>query len=72
MVKLNPVEQSVFCAFDKRIIYPVPGGWGRKGATFIDLGKVKKGMLKHALTVAYSAVGPSGPAAAQKRKGAAG
>ncbi len=25
MVRLSPIEQSVFCAFDKTIIYPVPG-----------------------------------------------
>lgn len=53
MVKLSPQEQSVFCAFDKEIIYPVPGGWGRNGATFIRLKKVKKSMLLDALTVAW-------------------
>ena len=42
MVNLTPVDQSVFCAFDKTIIYPVPGGWGKKGATYIDLKKIKK------------------------------
>ncbi len=53
MVKLSLVDQSVFCAFDKTIIYPVPGGWGTKGATYIDLNKIKKTMLKDALTTAY-------------------
>ena len=56
MVKLSPLDQSVFCAFDKTIIYPVPGGWGIKGATYINLKKIKKAMLKDALTVAYSMV----------------
>ena len=56
MVKLSPLDQSVFCAFDKTIIYPVPGGWGIKGATYINLKKIKKAMLKDALTVAYSTV----------------
>ena len=56
MVKLSPLDQSVFCAFDKTIIYPVPGGWGLKGATYINLKKIKKAMLKDALTVAYSLV----------------
>ena len=56
MVKLSALDQSVFCAFDKTIIYPVPGGWGLKGATYINLKKIKKAMLKDALTVAYSTV----------------
>jgi hypothetical protein len=58
MVKLSPLDQSVFCAFDKTIIYPVPGGWGRQGCTFIELKKVKKTMLKDALTTAYINVAP--------------
>jgi len=58
MVKLSLVDQSVFCAFDKNIIYPVPGGWGKQGATYIDLKKIKKPMLKDALTTAYNYVNP--------------
>jgi len=58
MVKLNLVDQSVFCSFDKTIIYPVPGGWGRKGATFINLKKVKKQMLFDALSTAWKTVAP--------------
>lgn len=53
MVKLSLIDQSVFCAFDKEIIYPVPGGWGKRGATFINLKKIKKEMLLDALTVAW-------------------
>jgi predicted DNA-binding protein (MmcQ/YjbR family) len=58
MVKLNIKDQSVFCSFDKTIIYPVPGSWGRKGCTFVNLEKVRKSMLKDALTVAYCKVAP--------------
>ena len=58
MVKLSLDDQSVFCAFDKRVIYPVPGGWGRQGATYIELKKVKKTMLFDAMTVAYCTVAP--------------
>ncbi len=53
MVKLSLTDQSVFCAYDKSIIYPVPGGWGLKGATHIELTKIRKDMFKDALTVAY-------------------
>lgn len=27
-LKFSLADQSVFCAFDKMIIYPVPGKWG--------------------------------------------
>lgn len=53
MVGLSLIDQSVFCAFSKEIIFPVPGGWGLKGATFINLKKVKKVMLKDALITAW-------------------
>lgn len=49
----TPEDQSVFCAFDKTVIYPVPNKWGLKGWTTVNLKKVKPGMLKDALTVAY-------------------
>ena len=58
MVRLSPIEQSVFCAFDETIIYPVPGGWGRNGATMINLKKVKKSMLLDALVMAWKTVAP--------------
>lgn len=51
---LTPIDQSVFCAFDKNIIYPVPNKWGQKGATFVELDKVKPAMLKDLLKQAYS------------------
>jgi hypothetical protein len=59
MVKLSLVDQSVFCSFNKAIIFPVPGGWGRQGATFIDLKKVKKPMFIDALTTAWKTIAPS-------------
>jgi len=58
MVKLSLVDQSVFCSFDKEVIYPVPGGWGRQGSTFVNLKKVKKSMLLDALTTAWKNVAP--------------
>jgi len=55
-VKLSPVDQSVFCAFDKTIIYPVDNKWGKQGWTLVELKKVRKDMLKDLLTVAYNGV----------------
>ena len=58
MLKLSLLDQSVFCSFDKTIIYAVPGAWGKKGCTYFELKKIKKEMLKDALTQAYSIVAP--------------
>jgi hypothetical protein len=58
MVKLSATDQSVFCSYDISVIYPVPGGWGRGGATYIELNKVRKSMFKDALTTAYCTVAP--------------
>ncbi len=58
MVRLSLVEQSVFADIDRTIIYPVPGGWGRQGATFVELSKVKKEILKEALETAWRNVAP--------------
>ena len=58
MVKLSLVDQSVFCTYNKEIIYPVPGGWGKGGATYIELKNVGKRMLEDALTTSYCEVAP--------------
>ena len=54
VVKLSEIDQSVFCAFDKEIIYPVANKWGKHGCTMINLDKVKKDMLRDALSTAYN------------------
>ena len=54
----TPEDQSVFCAFDKTVIYPVANKWGLKGVTTVNLKKVKLAMLKDALTVAYCSKAP--------------
>lgn len=56
--KLSETDQSVFCAFDKSIIYPVPGKWGIHGWTLVELSKVRKTMLKDITGVAYQTVAP--------------
>jgi hypothetical protein len=50
---LSEIDQSVFEAFDKTIIYPVPNKWGKKGATYVALDKVAKDVLEDALITAY-------------------
>jgi predicted DNA-binding protein (MmcQ/YjbR family) len=57
-IKLSSVDQDVFSAFDKKIIYPVPNKWGQQGWTFINLPNVRKDMFTDALTTAYLQVAP--------------
>jgi hypothetical protein len=59
VVKFNVADQSVFCSFDATVIYPIPGGWGRQGWTFINLKKVRKSMFLNALTTAWKTVAPA-------------
>ena len=55
-IKLSAIDQSVFCSYNKEIIYPVNNKWGNQGWTLIDLKKVPKNMLRDALTTAYNEV----------------
>jgi len=57
-LKLTEIDQSVFCAIDSTIIYPVNNKWGKQGWTFIELKKVKKNILKEALSKAFTIVAP--------------
>jgi hypothetical protein len=54
MLRLPVVSQSVFCSYDPAVFYPVPGGWGKQGATFVELSKVPKKILKEAMMIAYN------------------
>lgn len=56
VVKLSLPDQSAFFVFDKTVMYPVNGAWGRQGWTVIELENVKKGMLRDALMTAYQNV----------------
>lgn len=67
-LKFTPLDQSVFCAFDKEVIYPVANKWGKQGWTMINLKKIRKSMLKDALTVAYSQADPKSSATIPKKK----
>jgi predicted DNA-binding protein (MmcQ/YjbR family) len=58
VVKLSEIDQAVFCSFDKAIMYPVEGTWGKQGWTIVALQKVRKEMLQDALTTSYCTVAP--------------
>lgn len=66
-LKLSPEDQSVFCAYDKSIFFPVNGYWGKQGFTFVDLKKVRKDMFKDALTSAYNEVLSSAKTKSKKK-----
>jgi hypothetical protein len=56
MIKLSMIDQSLFV--DDKTIYPVPGAWGTKGATYFELEKVRPDVFKEALKVAYCSIAP--------------
>lgn len=56
MLRLSPEDQSVFCSIDKDVFSPVDGYWGKQGATFVKLRRVKKNMFKDALACSFKHV----------------
>lgn len=57
-VKLSEVDQSVFCSYNKGVVFPVPNKWGKQGWTLVALKKVPKELFHDILTRAYCAVAP--------------
>jgi len=57
-IKLSEIDQSVFCSFDREIIYPVDSKWGRQGWTIIEMDKVNEDLFTDAITTAYCTVAP--------------
>ena len=56
VLKLTEMDQSLFCSFDKQVMYPVPNKWGKQGWTQVVLDTVPKETLKDALEAAYQTV----------------
>ena len=50
---LTPDEQTGMVTDEPRIFSPVTGGWGRQGATRVNLAKVKPDVLEGALRTAW-------------------
>ena len=53
MVKLTPEQQAVLVEAEPDIFRPVPGAWGKGGATNVQLAKADATTLKSALTMAW-------------------
>jgi len=58
VLQFSEIDQSVFNDYDASIIYPVPGGWGKKGWTMVELKKEPKNLFIDALTTSYCMVAP--------------
>lgn len=58
MVKLDPEDQRNLTEGHPGIIAPVPGYWGRKGATFVDFEQADVELLRSLLHLAWSGVAP--------------
>lgn len=52
-VMLTPEQQELFVRTEPKTFKPVPGGWGRKGATQVALRTAKKAAVREALRVAW-------------------
>lgn len=55
-LKLSEIDQSVFCGYDKKIVYPVPNKWGLQGWTTFELKKIPQALMLDALHTAYQDV----------------
>jgi predicted DNA-binding protein (MmcQ/YjbR family) len=55
-LKLSEVDQSVFCGYNKSVVYPVPNKWGLQGWTTFELKKIPQELMLDALTTAYQEV----------------
>lgn len=52
-IKLSPADQSVFCSFDRGLVYAVPNKWGLQGWTTFELKDAPKELIQDALDTAH-------------------
>lgn len=58
MVKLTPVQQAAFIADHPDMFEPIKGGWGRQGATAVNLTEADESVLRTALRTAWRNCAP--------------
>src|SRR5436305_7002993 len=58
MVKLSLEQQHNFVGTYPATFQPVPGGWGRKGATRVNLAKADAATVRRALSEAWRNTAP--------------
>lgn len=67
MVKLSPDEQAIVVAGAPDTFTPVPGGWGKRGATRVLLKTADLAAVKSALNLAHGAVVAKKPSRPRKK-----
>ncbi|HLY43033.1 MAG TPA: MmcQ/YjbR family DNA-binding protein [Terracidiphilus sp.] len=50
---LTPEQQEMFVAEEPNVFLPIPGGWGRNGATHVTLAAANEDLLAGALRTAW-------------------
>jgi len=68
MVKLTPEQQAVLVEAEPDIFRPVPGGWGKGGATNVRLAKADATTLKSALAMAWRNIAEGSQAKPRAKK----
>jgi hypothetical protein len=58
MVKLTPDLQASFVGTEPRAFQPIPGGWGRRGATKVILEAAEELTVRQALLAAWRNTAP--------------
>ena len=58
MVKLTLEQQGEFVRAEPKVFTAVKGGWGRKGATTVNLAKANLESVRNALLAAWRYVAP--------------
>lgn len=48
-LKLSLPEQSIYCTFNEKLVYPVPNKWGLRGWTTFQLEDLPEALLMDAL-----------------------
>lgn len=58
VVKLTPLQQTLFCKWDESACHPIPNKWGLQGWTRVYFKKVDEDFLKDIVKTSYSNVAP--------------
>ena len=57
MVKLTPEQQALYVA-EHAAFHPVPGGWGKGGATYVQLDTADAAIVRRAIETAWRNTAP--------------
>jgi hypothetical protein len=59
MVKLDPEDQHNMASAHPAIVVPVPGYWGRKGSTFVDVSAADLDLVARLIELAWRRSAPA-------------